>query len=132
MTIQALEDYRANLAELEAVEEELAGYETQIAVQSAATPPYSLHTATLTGLPPTQRVISLLERRAALRASCFAVERFAEGIDDEEVRTVVRLRYLSERRWSWQAVALRLGYRSELTPRYHLQRYLLSCTKKGS
>ena len=43
MTLEQLEAYRANLAELEAVGDELAGYETQIAVQSAAEFPYSLH-----------------------------------------------------------------------------------------
>ena len=92
MTLEQLEAYRADRATLEAVTGELAEHETQVAVQSAATPPYSLHTATLTGLPSTPRVISLLERQAALRASCFAVERFAENLDDPELREIVRLR----------------------------------------
>jgi hypothetical protein len=124
MTLDRLEAYRADRTALEAVNGELAERETQVAVQSAATPPYSLHTATLTGLPPTPRVISLLERQAALRASCFAVERFAENLDDPELREIVRLRFMSPRRHSWQEIALALGYRAEHTPKRKLAAYL--------
>lgn len=130
MTLEQLEAYRAARAELEAVGDELAGYETQIAVQSAAEFPYSLHTATLTGLPSTPRVISQLERQAALRASCFAVERFAESIDDPELREIVRLRFMAPRRHSWQEIALALGYRSEHTPRRKLESYICRLHKR--
>lgn len=124
MTLDRLEAYRAERAALEAVTGELAEHETQVAVQSAAEFPYSLHTATLTGLPGTPRVISLLERQAALRASCFAVERFAESIDDPELREIVRLRFMAPRRHSWQEIALALGYRAEHTPKRKLAAYL--------
>lgn len=130
MTLDRLEAYRAERAVLEAVTGELAECETQVVVQSAATPPYSLHTATLTGLPSTPRVISLLERQAALRASCFAVERFAESIDDPELREIVRLRFMSPRRHSWQEIALALGYRSEHTPRRKLESYICRLHKR--
>lgn len=130
MTLDQLESYRADRAALEAVTGELAEHETQIAVQSAAEFPYSLHTATLTGLPSTPRVISLLERQAALRASCFAVERFAESIDDPELREIVRLRFMTPRRHSWQEIALALGYRSEHTPRRKLERYICRLHKR--
>ena len=130
MTLEQLEAYRAARAELEAVGDELAGYETQIAVQSAAEFPYSLHTATLTGLPSTPRVISLLERQAALRASCFAVERFAESVDAPELREIVRLRFMTPLRHSWQEIALALGYRSEHTPRRKLESYICRLHKR--
>ena len=126
MTLEQLEAYRTARAELEAVTDELAGYETQIAVQTAAEFPYSLHTATQTGLPNVPRVKTLLDRQAALRACCEAVERFAESIADDEVRTIIRLRFMAQgRRLSWQEIALKLGYRAEHTPRRKLTDYIL-------
>lgn len=117
MTLEQLEAYRANRAELEAVDDELNAREVVVAVSSAAEFPYSKHTATVSGLPPEPRVKALLERRARLRASCTAVERFAESIEDDEVRTIVRLRYMSQgRKPSWLEITLKLGYRSEHTP----------------
>lgn len=124
MTEEKLKAYRANRAELTQIEQELAEYEVTIAVQSAAEPPYSLHTATQSGLPTTPRVISLLERQSRLRASCAAVERFAENIDDDELRTIIKLRYLSDRRHSWQEIALRLGYKDEGTTRKRFRRFI--------
>jgi len=126
MTFDQLEAYRACRAELEAVDSELAEHETQIAVQSAAEFPYSLHTATQSGLPNVPRVKTLLDRQARLRACCEAVERFAESIVDDEVRTIVRLRFMAGgRRMSWQEIALKLGYRAEHTPRRKLTDYIL-------
>ena len=117
MTLEQLEAYRANRAELEAIEDELNRRCVTIGVSSAATFPYSKHTVTQEGLPPDPRVRQLLERKARLLASCLAVERFAESIEDDDVRTIVRLRYMSqERKPSWLEIALKLGYRSEHTP----------------
>ena len=130
MTLEQLEAYRACRAELEAVDGELAEYETQIAVQSAAEFPYSLHTATQTGLPGTPRVNTLLVRQARLRASCKLVERFAENIDDPELRETVWLRFMTPLRYSWQEIALALGYRSEHTPRRKLESYIYRLHKR--
>lgn len=130
MTLDQLEAYRANRTELEAVGDELAGYETQIAVQSAAEFPYSLHTATQTGLPPSGRVNTLLDRQARLRASCELVERFAESVDDPELRETVWLRFMTPLRHSWQEIALALGYRSEHTPRRKLESYIYRLHKR--
>lgn len=125
MTLEQLEAYRANRAELEAVTDELAGEEVTVAVLSSSTFPYSQHTATQDGLPPTERVKALLERRARLRTACTAVERFAESIEDDEVRTVVRLRYMSQgRKPSWREIAFRLGYLDEGTPRKKVRQFL--------
>lgn len=125
MTLEQLEAYRANRAELEAVTDELAGEEVTVAVLSASTFPYSQHTATQDGLPPTERVKALLARQARLRTACTAVERFAESIEDDEVRTVVRLRYMSQgRKPSWREIAFRLGYLDEGTPRKKVRQFL--------
>ena len=125
MTLEQLEAYRANRAELEAVEDELNTREVTVAVSSAAEFPYSKHTATVSGLPPEPMVKALLERRARLRTSCAAVERFAESIEDDEVRTVVRLRYMSQgRKPSWREIAFRFGYLDEGTPRKKVRQFL--------
>ena len=125
MTLEQLEAYRTNKAELEVINEELAECEVTTLVQSAAEFPYSLHTATQSGLPNVPRVKTLLERQAALRACCEAVERFAESIDDDEVRTIVRLRFMAGgRRLSWQEIALKLGHRDEGTPRKKIRQFL--------
>ena len=126
MTLEQLEAYRVNAAELEAVEDELNRRCVTIGVQSSATFPYSKHTVTQEGLPNTPRVKTLLDRQARLRACCEAVERFAESIEDNEVRTIVRLRFMAQgRRLSWQEIALKLGYRAEHTPRRKLTDYIL-------
>ena len=130
MTLEQLEAYRACRTELEAVGDELAGYETQIAVQSAAEFPYSLHTATQSGLPNVPRVKTLLDRQARLRACCKLVERFAENIDDPELRETVWLRFMTPLRHSWQEIALALGYRSEHTPRRKLESYICRLHKR--
>lgn len=132
MTLEQLEAYRANRAELEAIGEELTGEEVTVAVKSASTFPYSPRTATLSGLPPTDRVKTLLDRQARLRVSCAAVERFMEEIEDDELRTIIRLRFIaSGRKPSWLEIALKLGYRSEHTPYRKLTDYLLNLHKNG-
>lgn len=125
MTLEQLEAYRVNAAELEAIEDELNRRRVTIGVQSAAVFPYSQHTVTQEGLPPEPRVRQLLEREARLKAACAAVERFAESIEDDEVRTVVRLRYMSQgRKPSWREIAFRLGYLDEGTPRKKVRQFL--------
>lgn len=130
MNLEQLEAYRTNKAELEAINEELAECEVTTLVQSAAEFPYSLHTATQTGLPGTPRVNTLLARQACLRASCEAVERFAESVDDPELRGTVWLRFMTPLRHSWQEIALALGYRSEHTPRRKLESYIYKLHKR--
>ena len=125
MTLEQLEAYRVNAAELEAIKDELNRRRVTIGVQSAAVLPYSQHTVTQEGLPPEPRVRQLLEREARLKAACAAVERFEEAIDDDEIRTIVQLRCMSDGpRPSWFEIALKLGYRSEHTPKDKLVNYL--------
>lgn len=132
MTLEQLKAYRANRAELEAITEELAECEVTTLVQSAAEFPYSLHTATQTGLPNVPRVKTLLGRQARLRACCAAVERFAESVDDSELRTIIKLRYMAQgKKPSWKEIALKLEYRSEHTPYRKLTGFLLNTHKNG-
>lgn len=129
--LEQLEAYRTNKAELEAITEELAECEVTTLVQSAAEFPYSLHTATQTGFPPSGRVNTLLAKQARLRASCELVERFTESVDDYELRRIIKLRFMSQgKKPSWQEIALKLKYRSEHTPYRKLTGYLLNMHKK--
>ena len=133
MTLEQLEAYRVNAAELEAIEGELNRRRVTIGVSSAATFPYSKHTVTQEGLPPESRVVKLLKRKAKLKAACEAVERFEEEIDDDEIRAIVQLRCMFDSlhpspRPSWFEIALKLGYRSEHTPKDKLVQYLQKTT----
>lgn len=131
MTIEQLESYRAVRAELEDIEGELAQYGVRIAVQSASTAPFSKHTVTAEGLPPSPKAKALLERKAWLRARKGEVERFVDSIEDSEIRLIVLLKYVKGRRTaSWQSIASRLGYCAEHTPKRKLLIFLDSLHKE--
>lgn len=125
MTIEQLESYRAVRAELEDIEGELAQYGVRIAVQSASTAPFSKHTVTAEGLPPSPKAKALLERKARLRARRGEVERFVDSIEDSEMRMIVLMKYIKGRQTaSWQSIASKLGYCSEHTPKRKLIMFL--------
>lgn len=125
MTLQQLESYRAVRAELEDIEGELAQYGVRIAVQSASTAPFSKHTVTAEGLPPSPKVKTLLERKAQLRSRKAEVERFVDSIGDSEIRLIVLYKYIKGRRSpSWQYIAMKLGYCAHHTPRRKLKKFL--------
>ena len=125
MTIEQLESYRAVRAELEDIEGEFAQYGVRIAVQSASTAPFSKHTVTAEGLPPSPKAKALLERKAWLRARKGEVERFVDSIEDSEMRMIVLMKYIKGRQTaSWQSIASKLGYCSEHTPKRKLIMFL--------
>ena len=115
-----LKNYRSICAELEDVTAELSELETTDAVQSAATPPYSKHSVPVSGLPPTDRVKTLLARQATLRAFKCEVERFVES-SPEEMRYILTQKYFKGR--SNLSIATRLGYRDEGTVRKKLKKF---------
>lgn len=125
MTLQQLENYRAVRAELEDIEVELAQYGVRIAVQSASTAPFSKHTVTAEGLPPSPKAKALLERKAQLRSRKAEVERFVDSIGDSEIRLIVLYKYIKGRRSpSWQYIAMKLGYCAHHTPKRKLKKFL--------
>lgn len=133
MTISQLESYRAVRAELEDIEGELAQYGVRIAVQSASTAPFSKHTVTAEGLPPSPKAKALLERKAQLRSRKAEVERFVDSITDSEIRLIVQLKYIRGKRPpSWQSIASRLGYCAEHTPKRKLKKFLADVGNVGN
>ncbi|MBS7398251.1 MAG: hypothetical protein KIG32_07535 [Ruminiclostridium sp.] len=89
-----LKNYRAICAELDDVTAELDGLSATDAVQSAATPPYSKHSVPVSGLPPTDRVKTLLARQAALRAFKSEVDRFISQVPYYLVKKAIKLYYI--------------------------------------
>lgn len=126
MTLKELKDYRSVCAELDDVNEQLKSCEVIDCVQSASKFPYSKHSVPVSGLPPDDRVKSLLERQAALKAHIFTVERFVENVDNSEIKKIIYLRYIKgKRKKSWQYIAMQLGYCSEHTPQRKLNKYFV-------
>ena len=133
MTVEQLKNYRSVCAELRDITEQLADSEVTVAVQSAATMPYSLHTATLSGLPPDPHTRTLLERQGVLRALRRDTERFVDSIGDSEIRLIVLLKYIRGKRPpSWQSIASRLGYCAEHTPKRKLKKFLADVGNVGN
>lgn len=92
--IDKLKNYRAICAELLDVTAELDSLSATDAVQSAATPPYSKHSVPVSGLPPTDRVKTLLARQAALRACKSEVDRFISQVPYYLVKKAIKLYYI--------------------------------------
>lgn len=128
MTIEQLENYRANKVELSAINEEIEDSEEVIGVQSAAKFPYAVHTVTQTGIPGTPANVRLLERQHTLDAACKAVENYVEQITDDKIRAMIRLKYmrLRGRDLTWLEIAFEFGYRDESTPRQKVRQFIQS------
>lgn len=107
MTIDELRSYRRICAELDEVEAQLAEYEVTDCVQSAACFPYSVRSVPVSGLPSGGRVISLLERRAELRARKGRVERFIHSIPDWQTRRMFEMKFIEGKKY--HQIARELG-----------------------
>lgn len=121
-----LKNYRAVCAELEDVTAELESLRTTDAVQSAATPPYSKHSVSVSSLPTTDRVKTLLAKQAALRALKCEVERFVDS-SPEEMRYILAQKYFKGR--SNLSIAMKLGYRDETVIRRKVKKFFSKAEK---
>lgn len=121
MTLKELKDYRSVCAELDDVNEQLKSCEVVDCVQSASKIPYSKHSVPVSGLPPDDRVKSLLERQAALMACKLTVEQFVES-QDNETRYILKHKFYKG--WSNLRIAMQLGYRDEGTIRKKIKKIL--------
>ena len=121
-----LKNYRAICAELEDVTAELDSLGVTDTVQSAATPPYSKHSVPVSGLPPTDRVKTLLARQAALRAFKCEVERFVDSCP-EEMRYILTQKYFKGK--SNLYIAMQLGYRDETVIRRKIKKFFSKAEK---
>ena len=125
MTLDRLRAYRSIGLKLDRLREELAEhYVCEPVSGSRGAPSFAKTTRYAEGYPSTPRVAALEREIAALEAEITEVERFADNLDDPELREIVRLRFMAPRRHSWQEIALALGYRAEHTPKRKLAAYL--------
>lgn len=124
MTLEQLEAYRANRVELKIVEDELENCKVAITTTSSAKYPYNKRYVPMEGLPPTPQVKELIRKQSKLAASCNAVERFIENIEDDKLRTAFRMRFQTPVKHRYLEIAFKLGYRDEGTPRKSIRQYL--------
>lgn len=118
MTIAELKQYRSLCAEIKDIEDELKGSYVGDSVTSASGFPYSKHTVHIEGYKSSGGTVAMLARLAELKAQKSEVEEFVRSIKDREIKLILLWRFISGNKApSWQAIAMRLGYRSEHTPR---------------
>ena len=124
MTTADLKQYRNICAEIEDLENELNGVYVGDSVTSASGFPYSKHTVHIEGYKPSGGTVSKLARLSELKAQKGEIEEFVRGVKDREIKLILSWRYISGRKApSWQAIAMRLGYQAEHTPKRKLQKY---------
>lgn len=128
MTIADLKQYRSICAEIKDLEDELKCSYVGDSVTSASGFPYSKHTVHIEGYKPSGGTVAKLARLSELRAQKGEIEEFVRGIKDREIKLILLWRFISGKKApSWQAIAMRLGYRSEHTPINKLKNYFSNC-----
>lgn len=124
MTIKQLKDYRAICAEITEIKQELQGHYAGDTVQSGSKHPYSVHNVRVEGYKSDGNTISLLARLSVLENSRKDIEEFIHSVDDYDLKLIMQFRFLRGKRpMSWQAIAMKLGYCSEHTPKRKIQKY---------
>lgn len=118
MTTADLKQYRNICAEIQDLENELKGSYVGDSVASASGFPYSKHTVHIEGYKPSGGTVAKLARLSELKVQKAEIEEFVRSIKDREIKLILSWRYMNGKKApSWQAIAMRLGYRSEHTPR---------------
>ena len=124
MTIADLKQYRSICAEIKDIESELDGSYAGDTVQSGSRFPYSKHNVRIEGYVPDGGTVSALARLSKLKRKKKEIEEFVDEISDKEIKLIILWRYIKRNKpLSWQAIAMRLGYQSEHTPKNKLEKY---------
>lgn len=124
MTIEELKNYRSICAEIADIKKELAGHYTGDTVQSGSKHPYSVHNVRIEGYKSDDSTISLLTRLSVLEHSRAEIEEFVHNFSDYDLKLIISYRFIRGKRpMSWQAIAMKLNYMSEHTPKRKLQKY---------
>lgn len=110
--LHALRHYRNDKAEWEIIQMKLREEEVIDAVQTAATFPYSKHTAYVRGVPETRTTIQLRKRARELRKSMRIATQFMNSLPQERLRLAVRLKFMQAENRKWEDVAFLVGYTS--------------------
>lgn len=124
MTIDELRKYRAICAEIADIKQQLAGHYAGDTVQSGSKHPYSVHNVRVEGYKSDDSTLSLLTRLSVLERFRKEIEEFVHSISDYDLKLIMQYRFLRGKRpMSWQAIAMKLNYLSEHTPKRKLQKY---------
>ena len=124
MRIEELTGYRSLCAEIKDLEDELKGSYVGDSVTSASGFPYSKHKVHIEGYKPNGGTVTMLARLSELKAQKSEIEEFVRSIKDREIKLILSWRYINGNKApSWQAIAMRLGYRAEHTPKRKIQKY---------
>ena len=132
MTIDELKNYRSICAEIADIKKELAGHYAGDTVQSGSKHPYSVHNVRIEGYKSDSSTISLLTRLSVLERSRQDIEEFVHSINDYDLKLIIQYRFLRGKRpMSRQAIAMKLNYMSEHTPKRKLQKYFSNVGNVG-
>lgn len=132
MTIAELKQYRCICAEIKDLEDELKGSYVGDSVTSASGFPYSKHTVHIEGYKPSGGTAATLARLSELKAQKGEIEQFVAEIKDREIKLILSWRYINGKKApSWQAIAMRLGYRAEHTPKRKIKKYFQNVGNVG-
>lgn len=132
VTIDKLKSYRNLCAEISDIKSQLDKRYAGDTVQSASKHPYSVHSVRVEGYKSDGNTISLLTRLSILERSRAEVEEFVKGISDYNIKRIIKYRYMiGKRPMSWQAIAMKLGYSAEHTPKRKLKKYFQNVGNVG-
>ena len=113
ITLKDLREYRILCSELDSLRKRIEKGKRHVydTVQSAAEPPFSLHSVKVEGDLYDPNVKPLLAQYVAKRARKAEIERFVAGIDDYRVRRAVEIRFIepAAERVTWEYVADMMG-----------------------
>ena len=132
MTVDQLKQYKALQREIEALNKAIVemgekGPEVSSdAVSSAAEWPYSKHTVQIDGLDWSEyeRQMRVVLRKREAAAQLSEIEEYIAGIEDSELRQIVRCRFIEG--LTWIQTAFRIGRHDEQYPRKKLDNFLKS------
>lgn len=132
MTEKRLNQYRNLLREIAQLDEQAtraaqkSGGIVKDSVSSAAVFPYSKHTVVIEGLMESGREQRIRKKqkqaRERAKAELEALEDYIASVPDAGLRVIMRYRYIDG--WTWQRIAMKMGWSDESTPRQKIQGFL--------
>jgi len=90
-------------------------------VKTAAKFPYALHNITITGENHT--IVEAWQNTLSRNKSEYAeINSFIQSINDEQIRAILRYKYHDG--LTWQAIAMKIGFRDWRTPKKNIEKFL--------
>ena len=132
MTEKRLSQYRDLLREIGQLDAKIASTSVKSdgivkdSVSSAATFPYSKHTVVIEGIEAGSKEQRLHKKRREMleksRAELEELEEYISSVPDAGLRVIMRYKYIDG--WTWQRIAMKMGWTDESTPRQKIKEFL--------